>query len=36
MAKKVRHVIMTTQYKGVYYGELVSHDMTERQPCSLQ
>jgi hypothetical protein len=30
----IRHVLVTTQYRGVYYGRLVAHDPVARQ-CIL-
>ena len=35
MAKKKRHVLITTQYKGVYQGEYVSNDSVNRT-CVLK
>ena len=32
---ETRHVLITTQYRGVYFGELVEHDPKERT-CILQ
>lgn len=32
--KKTRHVIVTTQYRGVYFGRLERHDTVERS-CIL-
>jgi hypothetical protein len=35
MPKKKRHVLITTQYRGVYQGELVSNDPVNRS-CVLE
>ena len=32
---ETRHVLITTEYRGVYFGELVSHDVDKRQ-CVLK
>ena len=32
---KTRHVLITTEYRGAYFGELVEHDVVNRQ-CVLK